>query len=415
MPGELHRKPVPSPEVQHLRPLDGLRGVAILMVLLTHSFEANYEQGNALVRTIGYLCETGHFGVDLFFVLSGFLITGILIDTREDPQYFRRFFARRALRILPLYYGVLLLLLALSVPLHWQWNGMAPLLLTYTQNFRPQAINSMAVGGISLYHFWTLAIEEQFYLAWPWIVYALGGRLRLVGLVSVWGAFAVLVLRLLLVQAGVHPLTIHMNSLTRADSLLIGGGLAAAYRSVTAWDRVCRYCGYVFISLLALMAAVSLAHAFNSVGVLLWYPGIRYSVLAVDFAALLAWTLRSGSPAKWICERNWLRVLGKYSYGVYVLHVLIFSILQSRLRSLLRDATGSKLLAVAGTAIALMVISFLAAVASYQLYEKHFLRLKRRFAYARVEPARVEVTPEAKNPVAAERSKEASAAPELRA
>jgi peptidoglycan/LPS O-acetylase OafA/YrhL len=396
MAGELHRKPVPSPEAHHLRPLDGLRGIAILMVLLTHAFEANYQNGNLLVRTVGYLCETGHFGVDLFFVLSGFLITGILIDTRNDPLYFRRFFARRALRILPLYYGVLLVLMAIGLPLHWHWNGMLPLLLTYTQNLRPAAINSMAVGpGIALYHFWTLAIEEQFYLVWPWIVYALAGRVRSVAVVSLWGSIAVLALRLLLASRGVNFLTIHMDSLTRADSLLIGGGLAAAYRSTAAWGQVSRCSKYVFVALLALMAGVSLAHAFSPLGATLWYLGIRYSVLAVDFAALLAWTLRPGSLAQWICERRWLRVLGKYSYGIYVLHVLIFSLFELRLRSLIRDLTGNKLLAVAGSAFALMLVSLGAAFVSYQLYEKRWLRLKHKFKYSRLEPARIEVEPSA--------------------
>lgn len=155
----------------HLLPLDGVRGLAILMVVCSHSFESNYNSGSLPVRVLGHLFYYGSFGVDLFFVLSGFLITGILVDSITDAHYFRNFYARRALRIFPLYYLVLLLCFALTRPLHLHWGSMGWLLPVYLQNLRPQEIVTFSAGsGIALFHFWSLAIEEQFYLVWPAIV-----------------------------------------------------------------------------------------------------------------------------------------------------------------------------------------------------------------------------------------------------
>lgn len=149
----------------HLLPLDGVRGLAILMVICSHAFESNYNSGGFLIRTIGHVLFYGFFGVDLFFVLSGFLITGILYDSVNDRGYFRKFYARRALRIFPLYYGVLAVCLLLTRPLHLHWGDMGWLLAFYLQNLHPMKIMSFSPGApIGLFHFWSLAVEEQFYL-----------------------------------------------------------------------------------------------------------------------------------------------------------------------------------------------------------------------------------------------------------
>src|SRR5271156_4679340 len=111
-------------------------------------------------------------GVTLFFALSGFLITGILFDTLGSKRYFRTFFGRRVLRIFPLYYGVLLVLLLLTRPLHMDWHGQAYRLWTYTTNIPfTHDWEENPSPYVNLIHFWSLAVEEQFYLIWPLVIF----------------------------------------------------------------------------------------------------------------------------------------------------------------------------------------------------------------------------------------------------
>jgi peptidoglycan/LPS O-acetylase OafA/YrhL len=368
-PGERH----------HLKPLDGVRGLAILMVVLSHGFEANVDSSGVLVKAISALFFYGRFGVDLFFVLSGFLITGILVDTREDSHYFRRFLGRRALRILPLYYGVLFILILLTLPLHMHWNGMLPLLLTYTQNFRPFAIEKLApIPSIGLFHFWSLAVEEQFYLVWPLVVFFVRSRRALLWVIAL-GSLSALVLRIGLLRMGVPWLVIHVITPTRADALLIGGALALALRS-PFWPRLQRIAPFAFLLLLPLLFIPDS-----------WLPGpligLRETPTALCFAALIAWSLRPASLIRPFMENKALRFLGKYSYGIYVIHAIVLTMFSPPLRAFLRSTTSNKLVAVAGSGLICLTLSVFLAYLSFNLYEKRFLRLKRHFEYDPVPPS----------------------------
>ena len=228
----------PRPPLQpHLPALDGVRGLAILMVICFHVFLSNSMGYGRLSRAVGTALHYGIFGVDLFFALSGFLITGVLVDSLGDRGFFRKFYARRALRIFPLYYGVLLVLFAATPLLGLHWRGMGWLLLGYLQNLRPEEIGTYSPGhSIGLNHFWSLAVEEQFYLVWPALVF-LGGQPPAAFSVGRYGSRRrPCVLRLALVWGGVGSQPIHVWTVTRADSLLLGGALALLYRS-PAWGQ----------------------------------------------------------------------------------------------------------------------------------------------------------------------------------
>ena len=358
------------------------------MVICFHGFESNYEAGGALVRFVGYLLSYGIFGVDLFFVLSGFLITGILFDSLGDSGFFRKFYARRALRIFPLYYGVLLVCFALTYPLHLHWNGMGWLLLVYLQNLHPHAFDNFTPGsGIGLYHFWSLAVEEQFYLVWPAVVFFVRGKRGL--LVTTLAAFAgALFLRLSLLAGGVSAIDIHVTTICRADSLLLGGSLAMLYRS-RSWPRVLQVAPWGFLGAASIVVAsiflIEFRLALHPLLGRFWISGLRYSVLAIGFTCLLAWSLRPKSMCQWVFQHKWLRFLGKckYSYGIYVLHVLALSAFALPLRAAILQATHSKLLAVVIAGVVSLMIGILAAYVSYHLYEKPFLRLKHLFDYSR--------------------------------
>ena len=147
--------------------LDAVRGVACLLVLLFHGFGNHYSAaglslpGRWFVKATAY----GWTGVNLFFVLSGFLITGILIDSKESRRYYGRFYYRRALRILPAYYGILLVILVLTHtgmigrPVSWGFLGLSAIYLA----------NCTTLFGVPVQYgvLWSLAVEEHFYLLWP--------------------------------------------------------------------------------------------------------------------------------------------------------------------------------------------------------------------------------------------------------
>src|SRR2546427_8382575 len=176
--------------------LDGLRGVAVLLVLLIHAIWGPLRPATAsidvVVRAVAY---AGWMGVDLFFVLSGFLITGILLDTRGQPGWWPNFIARRALRIFPLYYGALTVLFVL-LPRLARWSEPQFTTLqanqtwywTYTVNLLA-ALTQGRGTPLSTLHFWSLSVEEQFYLIWPLIVWACKPRslLRVIGLIVIGG------------------------------------------------------------------------------------------------------------------------------------------------------------------------------------------------------------------------------------
>lgn len=161
---------------KHVPSLDGVHGVAILLVIWFHLVQMFPEFHAMLGPLVVRTATLGQTGVDLFFVLSGFLITGILLDTRQHPHYFRNFFARRTLRIFPLYFVALAILLQFDR----QWVTELPARLeasqlwmwTYLSNIPP----SYGPTSVRFVHFWSLAVEEQFYLVWPLVVWFAGHR-----------------------------------------------------------------------------------------------------------------------------------------------------------------------------------------------------------------------------------------------
>src|SRR3954466_6828035 len=186
MPVELTGREVAPPMPSgHIATLDGLRGVAILLVMLCH-FLGLLHTGNHRLDSLLHLgFGHGWVGVNLFFVLSGFLITGILLDAKSSPRYFRNFYARRTLRIFPLYYGVLFVCFAI-LPLFPGSNSADFLALrsrqgwlwTYCTNIKIVLDGDwkFATPLLDLGHFWSLAVEEHFYLVWPLLVFLLPTR-----------------------------------------------------------------------------------------------------------------------------------------------------------------------------------------------------------------------------------------------
>jgi peptidoglycan/LPS O-acetylase OafA/YrhL len=353
--------------------LDGIRALAVTMVFLDHFGGGSH--GGRVLRMLNVVRGYGFTGVDLFFVLSGFLITGILYDTRNDSKFFLRFFARRSLRIFPVFYLIVVALLLLTPVMHYQWRAGHLLFLVYMGNFLANhdfsyysvmSANHPA-AKVFLGHFWSLCVEEQFYLLWPLVVWKVRDRIRLI-----WVCIGVSLLALALrgamyVAAGpVHAETWIVRTLPfRMDTLLIGALLALFLRGPHAdrWQRACRW---IFLTSLCF---VILIFKFITVYDSAWLLTIGLTLTATTGFGLIGMTLRSGSTCFRIFYRRPLRILGKYSYGFYLYHVLfadawiLFLVfLMHRLHSMVEAGV-----------IALCLnfcVTFVVAKLSYDLYEE---------------------------------------------
>jgi len=370
---------------QHIASLDGLRGLAFLMIFLRH-YAMTSHQTQLWVRVVAYLCDGGWMGVDLFFVLSGFLITGILLDTRERPRYFTNFYARRALRIFPLYYTMLAVLLVLTPWLHLQWHRGHLAYLFYAGNIAYNLNPDLAQvqPAVSFVHLWSLAVEEQFYLIWPLVVMMVSDRRRLAwicGGLSLGGLMLRVCLLLWLPRGDAYEWC-YAQLPTHMDGLLYGA-LAAIWIRTLPLELVRRRARRILPYALGVMGLVIAFGGidFHSIAMTM----IGFPALAATFACLLLLALGKGSLVNRFGNVRALRFIGHYSYGMYVYHVLFWiglawiqRWLQVQLHSVVLGGISFTLLMLGGT----MAVS----VASYELYEKQWLRLKKRFAYEKPEP-----------------------------
>jgi peptidoglycan/LPS O-acetylase OafA/YrhL len=384
----------------HIPALDGLRGVAIAMVVVFH-FVALPTTGPAptvppLEALPIALARLGWAGVDVFFVLSGFLITGLLVDTRGTAAYYRRFYVRRALRIWPLYFAVvtaftlLLPLLARSDPAGadtfaahaaWYW--------THTVNWL-LAVDGWSAAPFRTYHFWSLAVEEQFYLVWPLVV-ALCPPRRL-GTLCVAIVGAAVAFRLAATASGVSPTVLYVSTLTRAEALALGGALAVAARSPRAWAHVA-----AAVRPLAHASAAGWSAALGVAALAVWavspglYPYASRAMQSVGaplvacFAAIAiaaVLTAPEASFAARFSQGRLLGQLGRISYGVYMVHLpLLYLLEHAGFGPSALPRTGAYvlpgrllLLAAAGSA------SIAVAALSWTYFERPLLALKERVA-----------------------------------
>lgn len=373
---------------RHQPELDGIRGIAILAVLLSHGVGTlavlpHHMPHARWVSLVSFALTPGWGGVDLFFVLSGFLITGILLRTHESKTYYLSFYARRILRIFPIYY--LFLTLTLIAGHIWlSFEADLPATATerlsyffYLQNW-PFFWGSWA-GLTSIWGvFWSLAVEEQFYLIWPTLVRFLSVRVML-GLCLV-GFMMGTPLRWLVLHhlTGVSEGVLHFP-LSRLDGLFLGAA-CALYRKLSGRAVPLIWAGVSFAAGAAMLLSIATFHPTEMFGV-----GVHISIFGVTAFALMSVGLVAASqhPVGWLqhaLTRRPLILAGRYSYGMYVYHLVIylgFAWLARRIS----PATGGEFnvfLAVAYMATAILSVTGIAAL-SFHFFEQPFLRLKRFF------------------------------------
>ncbi len=362
--------------------LDGIRGLAILLVIAHNAQMIDPVGPGATGKIAQYLLNVGWVGVLLFFVLSGFLITGILLDTLQQPHGMRNFLARRALRIFPLYYGTLAFFFLLLPAL-----GMQP---ESVQASAPHQAWLWAYLGNwthiewALPHLWSLAVEEQFYLVWPLVVY-LFRTPKAVAVASTIVALGSIAARAVMWHGQVDPGFIYAWTPTRLDALALGALAAAAWRldGASVWlNRQGRWLLPAGLALLGVGFVVTKGYArLSAIGQIL-----GYAVLAAFFTTLVwraAWQDQQTSSTAPIWHRllTWapLTSVGRYSYAMYMFHKPLHDFLSpAALKALNIQTVGSSLWAtihVAGVSLAAYCLAWL----SWHLYEVHFLRLKRLF------------------------------------
>lgn len=364
--------------------LDVVRGIAVLMVVVFHT--SRIYPGPGIVN-YAWAAMTNSLwsGVDLFFVLSGFLITGILIDSRGHTQYFKNFYVRRSLRIFPLFYGVLIglfVVLPLLAPQirsieYWQTlNDRQLWLWTYLHNFL-QARGPHQLPGLG--HFWTLAVEEQFYWLWPLVVFFVAPR-RLLWL-SLAICISAPILRTAMLMNGVTAWAIRELTFTRIDSLVWGAlaaiiirdsGLAKVIAKQLQWILVA--CAAFFIGVLTINGELPYE---GSIMVTL-----GYSVLACTYACIV-YRIAADQRSVPVQETPVVRFfawLGTVSYGLYVFHVPIsLGVLAALKKYTQLSGIPHGIVAFVVT----FVISCVAAQISWKLWESPWLRLKKYFSYSR--------------------------------
>jgi len=390
MPAAARTRPMPNLR-GHLPALDGVRGLAVLMVLVFH-FIGTVPPTNRIEHVITGVTNYGAYGVELFFVLSGFLITGILYDSHDHPRYFRNFYMRRLLRIFPLYYGVLMLVFFVA-PLIAQLRGPT---LDYLVNRQAWAwlyainiyIARQGEWSFSyLDHFWSLSIEEHFYFFWPLVVFLLARRPRTLIAVSLTIALSAMLARLIGSLMGLSWWTTYTLTPFRLDGLALGAFLAVMVRQPRGLERLARALPVVAMAVGWLLAA-SFAWTrllSQDAGLTIVLP-IRAALILVLLACLLVWTLiapERSVTSRFFCSRV-MMFLGTYSYGLYVYHHFISYYLTTNRTDLeLASWLGSHTAAVAMQATLGMSASLAVAYLSYEFFEKPFLRLKRLFETVR--------------------------------
>ena len=384
----LNSNHLPRPENKLFYPaIDGLRAVAAILVFLQHYVLYRFNP----------IVTWGWTGVDIFFVLSGFLITGILFDTQNDPHRFRTFYIRRALRIFPLYFGVFLVAL-LTTPLFlWEWKPASllyPLYLgNYAQLFSPSAAReasqlfSLRLGQpLFLGHLWSLAVEEQFYFIWPCVVFIVRDRVRLLricGVVIVSSPVIRIIAVALASGQTMDTVLLTFTTLYRMDALLVGGAVALLLRGPAAARLKSRalpafWC-LAGLLLISWVVAVKVLHQ-TSAGTLQtpWIVTVGSTLVDLMSASVLLLAIQPGS---WfyrkLCYRP-LRLLGQRSYGFYIFHYLLLPIYVRYLPYLILPFTKH-------LTVGVIVLPFLCTVGlsflSFRYFEAPFLRLKSRFAH----------------------------------
>jgi peptidoglycan/LPS O-acetylase OafA/YrhL len=372
--------------------LDGLRGLAICLILVEHFLPA-YTMPNKALELVCKLAKTGWSGVDLSFVLSGLLITDVLLRTRGIASATKSFFIRRFLRVMPLYLGCLIFVFLL-LPFFvrsgvdpafdtmqsyqgWYW-GLSANVISFLHGFPVMQSETVDLG-----HFWVVAIIQQFYFIWPLAVWSVSERKLPYLALGVIGLSLGLRIVGVLTLSGTPHDNVYYQTPTCLDSFAFGALVTLCFRQASiAWLRP------VAFVVLPITAGI-IGCFFLKKG--LWENGVIHSVgltlVSLAYASLIV-LLRTSAPTSWfvrLFDNPFFRFFGKYSYGLYVFQGLLTPLLARWFPAdmLLEKCHGPVLAAIVCVG-AKVAVSLAAAMLSWRLLEAPCLRL---FASSRANPS----------------------------
>jgi peptidoglycan/LPS O-acetylase OafA/YrhL len=357
-----------STPATRIRALDGLRGVAVLLVLFHHTIRY-FAARNSVNNRVLQFFESLHIGVDLFFVLSGFLITSILLEHRESSNYFKAFYWRRLLRIFPLYYLSLATFAIVEQGLLKEGRPLWYLLfgsnvLTTLKGPQPELLAPL----------WSIALEEQFYLLWPGVVLLLDRRALLTCCVG-----------LFLLQPIVRafmPEMAYTNPLMHLDGLLIGSAMAACMPEIRLlmrkYAKAISLASWISIAYIIFRGTTSYVRYWSGP---LFFDLADFSLISLCFAILLLRTLSKQRELRVLNSSVIVRV-GLYSYSIYLFHTLWMIALDSV--GLMREGLrGVDSLMWAGVwSICVLIVSVALSHVIWVSIESRILRHRDRVNYA---------------------------------
>ena len=414
--------PAPAPTAivgRKLQALDGLRAIAIILVFL-HHMRPHIPVTDRFTLGLNWYLGQGWLGVDLFFVLSGFLITGILLDTREASNYFSGFYARRILRIFPLYYVVLTAVILVgklvnSPPLTATLPLAEDRWLYYCYLTNWLGLWKAHYGPNYLAHFWSLAVEEQFYLFWPLVVWLV--RPRAIPWVAGGLAAVAAVVRVIRVAHSGAQQAILMATVCRLDELFAGALCAFLFRNPERMLKIRKWLPGIGILGISSFLVILSGMLFFQHRLLPWLYGSSpvphtlddavqlfveyggYVLLALGFGAIVllaAYTDGKGTWMQKFLTSRLLAPIGAYSYGIYVFHVPILGMASIFVfPRIARGIHSCEELFISEAAYILVVaaVTFVVSALSYEFFEKKILRFKRYFE-ARYAPEPIITVPE---------------------
>ena len=375
-------------KLENIKNLDGIRALAVLMVCFAHFFQVNenylYTNSKYLGILLFKFSQIGLNGVNLFFILSGFLITRILLNSKDSKNYFKTFYLRRLIRIFPLYYFALILsflilpnFIDIDEPGRniisnqiWLWSYTSNLSSIFFFSEWDLSLNFPSFG-----HFWSLCVEEHFYIFWPFLIYFMSIKnlkksLKIILICSF--------LLFLFNENFDSQLAFLKWSSIKYSGILSLGGLIAIYNNSSIISTyIYSISKKTFFPLLFVFLILSLIIPRN----FLYFDFINIIFSSLFFSVLIICAINNNKVIEYLFNNRILSFIGKLSYGIYVYHGLIRPYLSKYILPQVTHICNESILTIVVYTIISTLISIIIAYVSWILIEKQFLKLKTKFDY----------------------------------